>query len=80
MGSNDKGTFTEFILKLKEKCLGRKTIVVLDNLSVHHAADVTNHFDNELFVAKFLPTHSCELNPIEHVWHLLKQQWRKTAH
>jgi transposase len=53
---------------------------VMDNLSVHHANDVVKLFDENDFVAKFLPTYSCDLNPIEKVWHLLKQRWRRTAH
>ncbi len=52
----------------------------MDNLSVHHANDVVKVFDDIHFVAKFLPTYSCDLNPIEKVWHLLKQRWRRTAH
>ena len=52
----------------------------MDNLSVHHANDVVKLFDEHYFVAKFLPTYSCDLNPIEKVWHLLKQRWRRTAH
>ena len=79
-GSNNTGTFSQFILQLKEICAGTKTVVVMDNLSVHHANDVVKLFDENHFVAKFLPTYSCDLNPIEKVWHLLKQQWRRTAH
>ena len=52
----------------------------MDNLSVHHANDVVKLFDEHYFVAKFLPTYSCDLNPIEKVWHLLKYRWRRTAH
>ena len=71
-GSNNTGTFSHFILQLKEICAGTKTVVVMDNLSVHHANDVVKLFDENEFVAKFLPTYSCDLNPIEKVWHLLK--------
>jgi transposase len=27
----------------------------------------------------FLPPHSCELNPIEKAWNIIKSQWRKTS-
>ncbi len=35
---------------------------------------------NEHFIPQFLPPQSCELNPIEKVWALLKGEYRKTAH
>ena len=27
----------------------------------------------------FLPPQSCELNPIEKAWNIIKQQWRRTS-
>ena len=36
-GSNTADTFLPFIQRLKEKCRERPTIVVMDNLSVHHS-------------------------------------------
>jgi len=27
----------------------------------------------------FLPPQSCELNPIEKAWNIIKSQWRKTS-
>jgi len=79
-GSNTSETFLKFILDLKERCRESKSIIVMDNLSVHHSKLVTAHFDNDTFIAQYLPTYSCELNPIEKVWNLLKMRWRKTAH
>ena len=70
-GSNSTGTFMHFIDQLKAICAGTKTVVVMDNLSVHHANDVVKLFDENDFVAKFLPTYSCDLNPIEKVLHYL---------
>ena len=35
-------------------------------------------FDDR-FQQKFLPSQSCELNPIEKVWNILKMKWRKTS-
>jgi transposase len=32
------------------------------------------------FIPQFLPPQSCELNPIEKLWALLKGEYRKTAH
>jgi transposase len=51
----------------------------MDNLSVHHSNLISKEF-NMRFISKFLPTYSCELNPIEKVWNLLKMKWRRTAH
>ena len=51
----------------------------MDNLSVHHSNLISKEF-NMRFIAKFLPTYSCELNSIEKVWNLLKMKWRRTAH
>jgi hypothetical protein len=28
----------------------------------------------------FLPPQSCELNPIEKAWNIIKSQWRKTSY
>jgi transposase len=73
-------TFSPFIEDLKSKCAGSKTIVVLDNLRVHHSKQLHEFLDEKTFSFQFLPPQSCELNPIEKVWSLLKNQYRKTAH
>ncbi len=78
-GSNNTDTFHPFILKLKEKCADRRCIVVMDNLSVHKSKLIQEVF-NEEFKQKFLPPQSCELNPIEKVWNILKMKWRKTSY
>jgi transposase len=58
----------------------QKRIVVMDNLSVHHSKIVKEEFDNRWFMYQFLPPQSCELNPIEKVWNLIKGQWRKNSY
>ena len=52
----------------------------MDNLSVHHSKIVKEEFDNKWFMHQFLPPQSCELNPIERVWNLIKGQWRKNSY
>jgi transposase len=52
----------------------------MDNLSVHHSKIVKEEFDNRWFIYQFLPPQSCELNPIEKVWNLIKGQWRKNSY
>lgn len=54
-------------------------MVVMDNLAVHKAKKVTPLFDQS-FQAFFLPPYSCTLNPIEHLWLVIKQAWRRQMH
>ena len=79
-GTNTVDTFLSFILRLKEKCLGRTTIVVMDNLKVHHSKTLQPHFDELAFIAKYLPPQSYALNPIEQVWNIVKSQWKRTSY
>jgi transposase len=58
----------------------QKRIVVMDNLSVHHNKIVKEKFDNRWFIFQFLHPQSCELNPIERVWNLIKVEWRKNSY
>ena len=51
----------------------------MDNLSVHKTKIVRELFDDK-FVQMFLPPQSCELNPIEKVWNIIKTRWRKTSY
>jgi hypothetical protein len=71
-------TFLHFILGLKSRCPG-PTVVVMDNLSVHKAKVVREVFD-AAFQQVFLPPQSCNLNPIEKVWNIVKRLWRAQAH
>ena len=69
--TNNTDTFIPFIIKLKEKCTGHQAVVVMDNLQVHKTKVVQEIF-NDNFQSKFLPPQSCELNPIEKVWNIIK--------
>jgi len=80
LGSNTVDSFLPFIQKLKRINPLQKRIVVMDNLSVHHSKIVKEQFDNKGFIHQFLPPQSCELNPIEKVWNLIKGQWRKNSY
>jgi transposase len=51
----------------------------MDNLSVHNAKIVEEEFERH-FEKRLLPTYSCALNPIERIWSVVKQTWRKTVH
>ena len=52
----------------------------MDNLSAHHSKRVKEEFDGIKFVSQFLPPQSCELNPIEKVWNLVKAQWHRNSY
>ena len=52
----------------------------MDNLSVHHSLIVKKEFDDPFFHYQFLPPQSCELNPIEKVWNIIKSEWRKHSY
>ena len=76
--TNNQDTFHHFIVELKKKCQENPCLVVMDNLSVHKTEKVRNVFDVN-FQQMFLPPQSCELNPIEKAWNIIKSQWRKTS-
>jgi transposase len=79
VGTNTVDSFLPFIKQLKRINPLHKRIVVMDNLSVHHSKIVKEEFDDKWFTCQFLPPQSCELNPIERVWNLIKSQWRKNS-
>ena len=54
-------------------------VVVLDNLAVHRSRKVAEIFDQR-FVAMFLPPYSSALNPIERLWAVAKERWRRQQH
>ena len=77
--SNTTETFIKFLVALRQKCKGRDCVVVMDNLSVQKTVAVRELF-NKRFTQMFLPPHSCELNPIEKVWNVIKNQWRRESY
>lgn len=66
-------------MRLKETCIERPMIVVLNNLLVHQSETIKFQFDNHAFIAKYLPPQSCALNPIEQMWIVFKCEWKKTT-
>ena len=80
VGSNTVDSFLPFIKALKRIKPLHKRIVVMDNLSVHHSKIVKEEFDDKWFMHQFLPPQSCELNPIERIWNLIKSQWGKKSY
>ena len=74
-----KGTFTaEVFIKFLRQTLkgarGRKVIMIVDNLRVHHSVKVTEWLEGKesLIELKYLPPYSPELNPDEYLNHDVK--------
>ena len=72
--SNNSDLFTNFIINLKNKCEGKRVVVVLDNLKIHYTKKLEAVYDQD-FKEIFLPTYSSQLNPIEILWSVVKRKW-----
>jgi transposase len=72
--SNNADQFSHFLVNLKQKCEGKKVAIVQDNLKIHHANEVKKLY-NQNFIRIMLPPYSCELNPIERLWAIVKRKW-----
>ena len=71
--SNTSDTFFNFLNDLKKKC-PQRTVVVLDNLKIHHSKKLEAIYAPD-FKEMLLPPYSSELNPIERLWSVLKRKW-----
>ncbi len=60
------------------KNIKKKTVVVLDNASIHKSKKFTDNIErwreNDLYIW-FLPKYSPHLNPIEILWRMMKYRW-----
>ena len=72
--SNNANHFEDFLIGLKEKCDGKRVLLILDNLKIHYAKKL-NYLYTKGFKVLFLPTYSSTLNPIERLWSILKRKW-----
>ena len=61
--------FKDFLMKMLADAKGRKIILILDNLRVHHAKDLQPWLleNKHLIELKFLPAYSPEMNPDEYL-------------
>ena len=50
----------------------KKSIVILDNCSFHHASEVKQAFEDAGVLVIYLPTYSPDLNPIEETFSYVK--------
>jgi transposase len=74
--SNNAEIFRNFIEALKAKCAGRRVLLVMDNLRIHHAKLLHGTYGAD-FREMFLPPYSSPLNPIERLWSVLKRAWTR---
>lgn len=58
----------------------QKTVVVLDNATIHHSDDFKDKIpeweEKDLYIF-YLPTYSPHLNLIETLWRMIKYRWLK---
>jgi transposase len=70
-------------IRLVEQCLaptlGRRDVVIMDNLPAHKVAGVTDAIEAVGATAFYLPPYSPDLNPIEQAFSKLKALLRKAA-
>ena len=74
---NTKDTFIEFFNQLMLNLDSERATIVLDNLRSHHSKEIEAIAEAHGVELLFLPPYTCEFNPIETVWSLIKRQWAK---
>ena len=77
--SNNAEHFQHFLVGLKSKCEGRRVVLILDNLRIHHANMLNDTYTAD-FKEMFLPPYSSTLNPIEVLWSMVKRRWAKNLY
>ena len=70
-GSNTVDTFLPFIMRLKEKCKARPTIVVMDNLGSHKRPGIRASIEAAGASLLYLPPYSPDPSPIDMVFAML---------
>ena len=51
----------------------------MDNYSVHYSKMVKEFFDDskQRVTQRFIPSYNCTMNPIERLWLVVKEKWRR---
>jgi transposase len=73
-GNIDAGTVIEFLEKLSFG-IKKKTVLILDNASVHKSHSIIERVPFWQWRGLFLPPYSPHLNIAETVWIKLKKEW-----
>ena len=76
-GTLNGAVFTTFLEQFLAPYLHEKTVLVLDNASVHKNKQAQQFLQSKGTQLLFLPPYSPELNPIEFCWAKVKQNMRK---
>ena len=65
----------KFIRKWLQGEMG--SVIVLDNHRAHTSVQVEEAFEELEIETSFLPKCASELNPVEKIWGVMKQSWKK---
>jgi transposase len=76
-GSIDTAAFLTYLEQVLLPVLEPGQIVVMDNFTIHHNAQVKALIDSKGCQLLYLPTYSPDFNPIEHLFAKLKAFIRK---
>ena len=76
-GSINKPKFKVFLEELRRKHWADDVAVFLDNLSVHHSAEVKERLEELGIPAIFNAAYSCANNPIEHAFSVVKHYFKR---
>jgi transposase len=71
--------FVTWVRRRLVRHLRRGDVVLLDNLAVHKARAVRALIEAAGATLRFLPPYSCDFNPIESAWALIKKRIRSVA-
>ncbi len=78
-GAMDGDAFFVFLQKCLAPCLRAGDVVLMDNLSTHKSARMSEAIQAHGAEVIFLPRYSPDFNPIEGAWSKLKAYLRKVA-
>ena len=81
-GSINKERFIDFLSEVLKHCEpypGKRSIIIMDNASIHHDDAVLRLCDDAGVLVEYLPPYSPDMNPIEHTFHDLKA-WIRRHH
>lgn len=78
-GAVDTDVFNIFVERMLVPTLRRGDIVLLDNLSVHHASGIEQAVKEAQGHVIFLPSYSPDFSPLEHCWAKIKTCLRSSA-
>ena len=76
-GSIDRAKFKVFLEDLRRLHWADDVALFLDNLSVHRSAEIKERLEELGMPAIFNAPYSCEYNPIEHVFSVVKHFFKK---